>query len=778
MNHPFDRPPIADFTDEHLVIKKPMEYAVGIEAVEKAMLPAEIHLGTTRMMETALTMNHKKGFDCPSCAWANPDHSKVLEFCENGIKNIVWDDTPLTIPDEFWVEHSLTSMLDKSEYWLGRQGRIAKPMYKAADSDHYQPISWDEAFDKIADKLRELDDPNEAVFYLSGRIMNEPAYLYQLFGRMFGTNNLPDCSNMCHEATGAGMSPAIGVGKASISVDDFKHTELIIAMGHNPGTNHPRSLNSFEEAKHHGAEIVAVNPLREASLLRYKNPQQVSGELGEGTKLADQYVQLRGGGDQLLIQALAKRVLLAEQKAPGTVLDHEFIQTYCEGFEAYRDAMLTVDDELVLRATGLDEAEIDELAERYIRSNATIISWALGITQQKQGTAVIAEIMNLLFLRGNIGKPGAGASPFRGHSNVQGDRTMGVWENLTPALAASLKKHFGFTPPTESGFDSVDSMNALDEGKIKFFMSLGGNLVAAMSDSARSDSGIRSAELSVQVATKLNRSHVVTAAEALLLPTYVRAERDEQASGSQFVTSEDTYCRINMSHGDVDPVTEHLKSDVSIICELGRRLFSESHPQVNWQAFEDDYDTIRDAIAATIPGFEDFNQRIKKELSFVLPHPPRDSRTFPTRSGKAQFTLQSTEVIDVPEGRLLLSTMRAHDQHNTTIYGLDDRYRGVHKGRLVVFVNPDDLTALGFADGDTVDVFSEWPGEPDRVLRGYRAVAYPVAKGCAALYFPEGNVLVPRASVDPICNTPASKQVIVRLEQGAQRAQTGRPVSV
>jgi len=773
----FDHPLEEDFTDADLRVDKPMDYAVGIEAVEKAMLPMEEHLGTEKTAKLSLTINHKKGFDCPSCAWANPDHSKALEFCENGIKNIVWDVTPVTISDEFWAENSLTSMLDKSEYWLGLQGRITKPMYKAADSDHYVPISWDDALDKVADALKGLDSPDEAVFYTSGKIMNEPAFLLQLFARAFGTNNLPDCSNLCHEATGSGMTPAIGVGKSSVHYDDFAWADLVIVMGQNPGTNHPRMLNALEDTKSRGGSIVAVNALPEASLKRYKNPQKVSGELGRGTKMADQFVQIRGGGDQHLIQAVAKRVLQAEAAAPGTVLDHGFIDTYCEGFEAYRDHILATDDAEALAATGLTAAEIDELAERYMRSDATIVTWALGITQQKQGAATIAEIMNLLLLKGNIGKKGAGASPIRGHSNVQGDRTMGVWDKLSPALAAALEKEFAFTPPTHNGYDSVASFNALSEGKVKVFLSLAGNLVAAMSDSLVAEEGIRRADLSVQVATKLNRSHVVTGKESLLLPVLARAERDEQASGLQFVTAEDTVCRVNMSHGEIAPVSPDVRSDVWVIAEIGRRVVGTDNPRLNWQAFRDDYDTIRDAISRVIPGFEDFNERIRREVSFVLPHPPRDSRTFPTPSGRAQFTLQQTELIDVPEGRLILQTMRAHDQHNTTIYSLNDRYRGIHNGRFVIFLHPDDLAARGLVDGQTVDVFSEWPGEPDRVLRGYRAVSYPTVPGCAAMYFPEANVLVPRASIDPVCNTPTSKQVIIRVEPGTEPVPGGRPLT-
>ncbi len=774
----FDKPLVADFSDAELRITAPMDYAVGIEAVEKAMLPMAEHLGPEKTAQLSLTVNHKKGFDCPSCAWANPDRSKVLEFCENGIKNIVWDATPLVIEDSFWAENSLTSMLDKSEYWLGMQGRITTPVFKAAGSDHYAPITWAAALDKLADELRGLDSPDEAVFYTSGRIMNEPAFLFQLFARALGTNNLPDCSNMCHEATGSGMVPAIGIGKSSVHYDDFAWADLVLVMGQNPGTNHPRMLNALEDTKTRGGKIVAINTLPEASLKRYKNPQKVSGELGAGTKMADQFVQIKIGGDQHLLQAVARRVLEAEDRAPGTVLDHEFIQTYCNGFEAYRAHIMQVDEAEVLEATGLTSAEIDELAQRYIGSDATIITWALGITQHKKAVATIAEIMNLLLLRGNIGKRGAGASPIRGHSNVQGDRTMGIWEKISPAFASGLEREFGFTVPTADGLDSVDAMNAMEAGKVKVFVSLAGNLVAAMSDSGRAEAGVRRVGLTVQIATKLNRSHVVTGEESLLLPALVRAERDVTDAGLQFVTSEDTVCRINMSHGELAPVSGDVRSDVWILCELGKRLFGQSHPGIPWEEFQRDYSRIRGSISRVVPGFEDFDERIRRDLTFVLPHPPRDSRTFPTPSGRAEFTIQQVEHVRAPEGRLIMQSMRAHDQHNTTIYSLSDRYRGIHKGRFVLFIHPDDLAARGLADGDTVDIFSEWPGEPDRVLRGYRAVSYPTVTGCVAAYFPEANALVPRGAVADICNTPTSKQIIVRVERGAVPASGGRPVAV
>ncbi|MCD2143861.1 FdhF/YdeP family oxidoreductase [Gordonia paraffinivorans] len=771
------RPPEKDFTDANLKVGPPKTWAVGLPAIEHAMLPALGELDPERTAKVAFSINHKAGFDCPSCAWANPDRSKPLEFCENGMKSVVWESAPATIPTEFWQRHSLADLAEKSEYWLGLQGRVVEPVYKAPDSDHYVPIGWDEALDLVADKLRSLDDPDQAVFYTSGRITNEPAFLYQLFARAYGTNNLPDCSNMCHEATGAGMTAAIGVGKSTVHYDDFAKADLVMVMGQNPGTNHPRMLNALQDCKVNGGKMIGVNVLPEASLLRYKNPQKPIGLIGDGIAMSDQFLHIRIGGDMHLIQAIAKRVLLAEQLDPGNVLDWDFINTYCEGFEEYRDHILALDDDEVLDATGLTAEEIDTAARHYLDSDATIITWALGITQHRKAVGTIAEIMNLLMLKGNIGKPGAGASPIRGHSNVQGDRTMGVWEQMPQPFLDRLGEEFSFTPPTEHGLDSVDAMNAMERGDIRFFMSMAGNLQAAISDSNRADSGIGNVDLTVSVTTKLNRSHAVTGKASLLLPALGRTEYDVQKSGRQFTTVEDTVCFINESRGELPPISDGVRSDVWILCELGKRLLGDT--QIPWQEFQDDYDTIRDRIARVIPGFENFNGRLRTgRRGFLLAHPPRDSRTFPTPTGKARFTVHTPEHITCPPGRLILQTLRSHDQHNTTMYGLDDRYRGISQGRFVVFVNPDDLAELGLADGDTVDVFSEWPDSPDRVLRGYRAVSYPTKKGCAALYFPEGNALIPRESVAEGCNTPTSKQVIVRLERSDERAATGRPVTV
>ncbi|TXN32203.1 FdhF/YdeP family oxidoreductase [Lacisediminihabitans profunda] len=727
------------------------------------MEPAIAQLGLTRTAKLMTSINQKDGFDCMSCAWPDPDDRKALEFCENGARAVTWEATPVTVPSSFWSEHSLTDLLDKSEYWLGMQGRLVEPVYKAAGSDHYEPVSWERAIGIVADRLKGLASPDEAAFYTSGRTANETAFVYQLFARAFGTNNLPDCSNMCHESTGTALGETIGIGKSTIAYDDFERTDLIIIMGQNPGTNHPRMLTALEDAKRSGASIVAVNPLPEAGLLRYKNPQRVRGLLGKGTTIADQFVQIRSGGDMALLQALSKRVLDAEDANPGTVLDHDFLDRHTQGLDDFRAHLADLDEDAVLAATGIAASEIDELAERYLAADRVIITWAMGLTQQKKAVDTLKEIINLLLLRGNIGKPGAGASPIRGHSNVQGDRTMGIWEQMPEPFLDAIEAEFGFAPPREHGMDSLKTVAGLQRGDVKVFFAVGGNFVAAISDTEAAEAAMRGTELTVQVSTKLNRSHVVTGTEALIMPTLGRTDFDLQASGPQFLSVEDTVCAVHATHGSLPPVDPRLLSEVSIITRLATAVLGDSVP-VDWAGMERDYDVIRDHISRVVPGFENFNAQVRRKGGFVLPNGPRDSRTFATATGRAMITVNHLEHLERPAGRLILQTLRSHDQFNTTIYSLNDRYRGIHNGRDVVFVNPQDIAELGLEDGQRVDIFSEWPDEPDRVLRGYRVVSYPTAKGCAAAYFPEANVLIPLASAADGSNTPVSKAVVVRLE--------------
>ncbi|WP_354480430.1 FdhF/YdeP family oxidoreductase [Marisediminicola sp. UYEF4] len=754
---------VNDANESDIEVGAPKSWAAGVPGVYHSLKPAVEQMGVTRTAKTLLALNQRDGFDCPSCAWPDPDHRKTFEFCENGAKAVTWEATPLVIGSGFWAEHPISDLLTRSEYWLGMQGRLTEPVYKAADDDHYRPISWERAFQIIADKLNSLDSPNEAAFYTSGRTSNEAAFSYQLFARAFGTNNLPDCSNMCHESSGWAMGETIGVGKATIVYDDFGKADLIIVMGQNPGTNHPRMLTALEEAKENGAQIVAVNPMPEAGLQRYKNPQRVKGIIGRGTTLADQFLKVRLGGDMALLQALSKRVLDAEAKAPGTVLDHEFLERHCQGLDDLRDHLARLDDTAVLEATGLRASEIDELAGRYLKAERVIITWAMGITQQKKAVGTIKEIINLLLLRGNIGKPGAGASPIRGHSNVQGDRTMGVWEQMAPAFLDAIEREFGFDPPREHGLDAVQTIEGMRDGAVKVFFAVGGNLVAAISDTTAAEAAMRGNEMTVQVSTKLNRSHAVVGREALILPTQGRTEIDRQASGEQFVSVEDTVCAVHPSWGKIEPVSPTLLSEVAIISRLARATLGD-RVAVDWAGFERDYDVIRDHVSRVVDGCDGYNEKIRREGGFVLPNGPRDSRTFPTATGKAMLTVNDLESIGRPAGTLILQSLRSHDQFNTTIYGHNDRYRGVTGGRHVVFVSPEDLAELGLADGQRVDVRTVSDDGVDRVLRGFRIVSYETARGCAAAYYPEANVLVPLDHVADGSNTPVSKAVIVRLD--------------
>ncbi len=746
-----------------LKVSEPEESAVGIPAVLHSMGPALRDLGPKRTALLTTAMNQKDGFDCMSCAWPDPSHRSPLEFCENGLKAVTWEATPITVPSSFWAENSLTSLDARDEYWLGQQGRLVEPVHKPAGSDHYVPISWAEAFALVADRLNALDSPDRASFYTSGRTANETAFLYQLFVRAFGTNNLPDCSNMCHESTGTAMGETLGVGKSTIQYDDFGQADLIIVMGQNPGTNHPRMLTALEECKRNGGAIVAVNPLPEAGLKRYKNPQKPRGVVGRGTDIANELLQIRSGGDMALLQAVCKRVLEAEDAAPGTVLDHEFLAEHTDGLAELREHLRDLDEAEVLVATGLSVEQIDHLAARYIAADRVIITWAMGITQHRKAVDTIKEIVNLLLLRGNIGRPGAGASPIRGHSNVQGDRTMGIWEQMSDTFLDAVGNEFGFEPPREHGFDAIQTLEGMQRGDIEIFLAMGGNFVGAISDTRAVEAAMRGTKLTVQVSTKLNRSHVVTGEEAIILPTLGRTEIDIQNGVAQFLSVEDSVCAVHATHGRIPPVAPNLLSEVAIVGQLAQATLGDRH-DIDWQGMIDDYDVIRTHVSRVVPGFESFNAAVRLEEGFVLPNGPRDSRTFDTATGKARITVNELEALVRPEGRLILQTLRSHDQFNTTIYGLDDRYRGIKKGRDVVFVNPDDLTELGLADGQRVDVISEWPGEPDRTLADLRIVSYPTARGCAAAYYPEANVLVSMSSNAIGSNTPVSKAVIVRLE--------------
>ncbi|MGA8255808.1 MAG: FdhF/YdeP family oxidoreductase [Nocardioides sp.] len=758
------RAPRRDIDEDDLKVTGEAHAAAGPVAVAVAMKRAVEQMGPLRTAQTLLRLNQADGFDCQGCAWPDPDpeHRHTAEFCENGAKAVTEEATKRRIGPEFFAEHSLAELEERTDYWLGQQGRITEPMVKRAGATHYEPITWDAANAMMGECLRGLASPDEAIFYTSGKTSNEAAFAYQLFARAFGTNNLPDCSNMCHESTSVALAETIGIGKGSVSLHDVEHAELIWVIGQNPGTNHPRMLSALEAAKANGAKIVAVNPLREAGLVRFKNPQKPKGWIGNGTDLADLHLPVRINGDLALFQGLAAYLL--EHDA----VDREFIDHHTEGFDTWAAHVAQVDWSALESASGLTRAQIEEAGELLRTSSATVFCWAMGITQHRNSVATIKEIVNVALLQGNIGKPGAGLCPVRGHSNVQGDRTMGIWERPQPAFLDALQAEFGFDPPREHGLDTVDAVKALRDGRARFFFAMGGNFVSAVSDTAVTEAAMRNADLTVHVSTKLNRSHVVTGREALILPALGRSERDRTGGREQRVTVEDSMSSVHASKGPLSPASKHLRSEVDIVCGLAQSTLGDKHG-IPWADFRADYSAIRRRIANVVPGCAAYDEKIDEPGGFVLPHPPRDSRTFPTDVDRAVFSVSPLEVVHVPEGRLLLQTLRSHDQFNTTIYGLDDRYRGIKGGRRVVFVHPDDIRHLGWTDGDHVDLVSEWDDGSERVAPNFRIVSYDQPVGCAAAYYPETNPLIPLDSKAEGSNTPTSKSVVVRLEAPTDR---------
>lgn len=725
-------------------------------------------MGALRTAAVLARLNQRNGFDCPGCAWPEePGGRKLAEFCENGAKAVAEEATRRTVTPEFFARHSVTELLAKPEYWLSQQGRLSHPMVLRPGDDHYRPIGWDEAYRLIAEHLKALGSPDEALFYTSGRTSNEAAFCYQLLVRSFGTNNLPDCSNMCHESSGSALSESIGIGKGSVTVEDVEHADLIIIAGQNPGTNHPRMLTVLEKAKANGTKIIAVNPLPEAGLIRFKDPQKMNGVVGHGVPIADEFVQIRIGGDMALFAGLGRLLLEAEERAPGTVVDQAFVDQHCAGFDEYRRRTLQIDMDTVLAATGIGAPQLERIAAMVMASQRTVICWAMGLTQHSHAVATIGEATNLLFLRGMIGKPGAGVCPVRGHSNVQGDRTMGIWEQMPEQFLAALDREFGIDSPRKHGYDTVAAIRAMRDGQAAVFMAMGGNFASATPDTAVTEAALRSCALTVQISTKLNRSHLVHGSTALILPTLGRTDRDLRDGRKQVVSVEDSMSMVHLSRGSLHPPSDQVRSEVQIVCQLARTLLGAQHP-VPWERFASDYDTIRDAIASVVPGCADYNRRVRQPDGFQLPHPPRDAREFPTSTGKANFSVSPLQWVPVPPGRLILQTMRSHDQYNTTVYGLDDRYRGVKGGRRVVFMNPSDIEALGLTAGERVDLVSEYHDAggnlQERRAKDFLVIGYSTPVGNAAAYYPETNPLVPLDHTAEKSNTPVSKAIVVRVE--------------
>ncbi len=751
--------PAQDIDERDVEVHRQKRAAAGLTAVAVSMKRALTQMGPSRTARTLLKLNQPGGFDCMSCAWPDPDpdHRPTAEFCENGAKAVAEEATKARVGRDFFAQHSLAALEQRTDYWLGKQGRITEPMVLREGATHYTPISWDDAFELVGERLRGLRSPDEAIFYTSGRASNESAFAYQLFARAFGTNNMPDCSNMCHESTSIALQEVIGIGKASVTMQDVYDAKLIVLMGQNPGTNHPRMLTALEKAKKNGARILAINPLEEAGSVRFRNPQTPRGVSGIGTELADLHLPVRINGDLALMQAIGSLLL------EWGCLDRDFLERHTVGFDEWAEHVRAVDWAAVKRATDLSRDQIEQAAGMFRDSSATVICWAMGITQHRNAVATIKEICNVAFLQGNIGRPGAGLFPVRGHSNVQGDRTMGIWERPPEHFLDALQKEFGFDPPREHGLDTVNSIRALRDGDARVFVALGGNFVAAAPDTGITEKAMSSAELTVQISTKLNRSHVVPGRTALILPTMGRTEKDRTGGRVQRITVEDSVCAVHASQGPLEPASPQLRSEVDIVCSMAKATLGDRH-HLPWDAFRSDYTEIRRRIAHVVPGCDAYDEKVDRPGGFLMPHPPRDTRTFDTKPGRAVFSVSPIDVLHVPEGRLLMQTLRSHDQFNTTIYGLDDRYRGVSGGRRVVFVHPADITALGLHADQYVDLVSEWTDGSERAAPSFRVVPYEQPRGCAAAYYPETNPLVPLESTAEGSNCPTSKSVIIRLE--------------
>ena len=761
--------PKKDINEDELKVSEPKHAAAGLKAVMVSMERGFAEAGPSRTLRSMLRVNQHDGFDCPGCAWPESitGKRKPAEFCENGAKAIAEEASARTVTPEWFAQHSIEDLRDKTEYWLGSQGRITAPMIIREGETHYSPISWAQAFSTIAEHVN-ATTPDKCVFYTSGRTANETAFMYQLLARSLGTNNLPDCSNMCHESSGSALNPTIGIGKGTVSLEDFDHADLIFVVGQNPGTNHPRMLSALADARKRGARIVAVNPLPEAGFFGFKDPQTVGGMLGKADPISSDFLQIKVGGDLALFQAFGHLLLEEEKKHPGTVVDHEFIAAVTDGFEAYQAARATLDWEATEEATGLTRTQITEIAMLLAKSKATIICWALGLTQQPHSVPTLKEIINLLLLQGNFGKPGAGACPVRGHSNVQGDRTMGIWEKPGEQLLEALDAEFGIESPRAHGYDSTEALHAFEKDEVDVFVSMGGNFALANSDTEALEAGMQRAKLTVHISTKPNRSHVVHGKTSLILPTLGRTDKDDKhPTGAQFLSVEDSMSVIKSTRGRLTPVSEHLLAEPVIVARMAQAILGDGHP-VNWRTMAEDYDVIRDHIEKVLPGFEDFNTRVREKNGFVLPNPPRDTRSFATDIGKGRFTVSDFEALEAPEGHLILQTMRSHDQYNTTFYGLDDRYRGIKDGRRVILINPEDLAETGYSDRDLVDVISTFAGSERRANR-FRLVSYPTAKGCVAAYYPEANALVHRDLVARESNTPGFKAMMVRFVEHTQQ---------
>ena len=756
--------PLTPLEDKPPKISSPKNSAAGIPAVVSTMKYGLTNMGVINSITKLSKVNDFHGFDCPGCAWPDPDdHRSFAEFCENGAKAVSDEATKSRVDSNFWSKWSISELSQKSDFWLNSQGRLTEPMIISQDSNYYQPISWEDAFDVIADNIVSLENPDEAIFYTSGRTSNEAAFLWQLLARRIGTNNLPDCSNMCHESSGVALSESIGIGKGTVTLEDFNSADLIIVVGQNPGTNHPRMLTALRDAKKKGASIISVNPLVETGMKKFKHPQNPVEMLGFGSSIADKHLRVKINSDQALFRAFSKSIIESDN------IDEDFINKYTNGFENFRKIAIEARYEEISEITGIPLQEILEVSQKVSKSKSTIVCWAMGITQHKNSVATIQEIVNFLLLGGNIGRKGAGVCPVRGHSNVQGDRTVGINHKPSPDFINNLERSTGIRSPEKHGFDSVEAVKAMEKGDAKVFLAMGGNFLSAMSDTNRTSAALSNCKLTVHISTKPNRSHLITGKTGIILPCLGRTEEDVSSSnGRQFVTVENSMGVVHSSTGTFKPASNLLKSEPAIVSGIGGAVESRlERSGIPWENLSEDYNLIRNLIEKTIPGFDEYNVRIKSKSGFYLPNPPRDSRTFPTKNGYANFVSNDISFAKSSD-KFMMMTIRSHDQYNTTIYGLDDRYRGISKGRRVILMNKDDISKYNLSKGELVDLSSEMDSgtvlSPD-----WFVVPYDIPEGNVATYFPESNCLIPLDSVAEKSNTPTSKSVPIGITKSSKR---------
>jgi molybdopterin-dependent oxidoreductase alpha subunit len=760
--------PSAENPEKLLKLKStgPKKWAAGIPAVVAALSDVMEEGIPFRGTRALFAMNQRGGFDCPSCAWPDPDdeRSPVGEYCENGAKALAEEATTKKVTAVFFAQNSVADLANLTDLEIGKKGRLTEPMYLPEGGTHYQPISWDEAFKKIASHLNALESPDEALFYTSGRTSNETSFLYQLFAKEFGTNNMPDCSNMCHETSGFALEPTIGIGKGTVKLNDFYDTDLIVIIGHNPGTNAPRLMSALQKGKENGAKIMAINPLPEAGLMGFRNPQQINGVLGTGVQLADLYLPVKINGDMALLKAFEMLLLEAEKTSPGKVLDHEFIADNTAGYNEFIEQFKNYKLDQLAIAAGIPAADIRLAADMLANNKRIIFCWGMGLTQQPNGVEIIKEIVNICLIKGSIGKPGAGVCPVRGHSNVQGNRTMMINEKPIQKQLDRLKEVFGFEPPRKHGHDVVNAIKAMHAGKAKVFFAMGGNFLSATPDTTYTAEALRKLRLSVHVSTKLNRSHLVHGKEALILPTLSRSDKDIVNGELQFISTENMMGEVQSSKGILKPVSDKLVNETHIVCRMAMATLG-SRSVIDWKRYMNSYDDIRDIIGKCIPGFENYNKRVREKNGFYLPNAAREGKFITEKFGdKAPFTITKLPVNTLADDEYMMASTRTHDQFNTTIYGLEDRYRGIKNERRVVFMNQKDMDKAGYAEGEKVDLFNYDDGI-ERIARLFVVVPYPIPERNTVTYFPETNVLMSINNVVGESNMPASKFIRIKIKK-------------